>query len=533
MTGVPSLLATALILDALAIVPDEPLLAEIKDKAARYLLSAKNSDWIFPVPLGTTCIILAALTKYNRELVEGRALANLLLTLTGHEVQEGGPYKTNILVSLVGQESLPPIDVGANAAIGYFLAGQSVRLPQLSAFIDQAQLHNKFESNEFGATLVQRLVSKVSGRPARLQSQTSGLEQTPAVAMAWAIEDSGVATIPLVENIVPDIAEAQMFELIKQEARGRFSVLADELQQLALGQLEKSVAGNSNKQMSLMPFYFREALGEKGKMFSDVYIARLGLANILFWTAFIIYDDFWDKDEAALPHLLPTANVYAREFIKFFTEILAPASGLQAFFHALMDKLDAANTWETLHCRTAVADSFFKRPFCLPEFDDYEKKYEPASAHILGSVVLFYQLGFPIGSEEMNALISYFRNYLIPMQINDDLHDWQEDMTRGHLSTVVTMLLEDLGSDREQIDLVNDMAELEYMFWSKTLPRAGALAHNYLDKARTALYSLSIIENRAPLERFIIGIEQSIDAALKERDLVSDFLKYFEVSRPR
>ena len=57
--------------------------------------------------------------------------------------------------------------------------------------------------------------------------------------------------------------------------------------------------------MSLMSFYTKEAFGKKGEKISDDIVAEMGLANIFFWTAFIIYDDFWDEDEEAQPRKLP------------------------------------------------------------------------------------------------------------------------------------------------------------------------------------------------------------------------------------
>jgi hypothetical protein len=316
-------------------------------------------------------------------------------------------------------------------------------------------------------------------------------------------------------------------ELIVKTAEEEFSALEIDAQKLAIREIQKTIKGNKDGQMSLMAYYFKKALGKNGEKFSDSLIAKMGVANIFFWTAFIIYDDFWDEDEAANPQILPIANLYARHYVDFFDFVLPENTGFRAFFHKLMDNLDAANAWENMYCRARVEGSKFFIPEKLPDYGDYEFKFRPASGHILGPVAMLISLGYSLDSAEVKNIILYFKNYLIAMQINDDAHDWEEDLKRGHISTVVDILLRDLNWQKREIDLDKDLDELRKVFWFKTMPKAEELALFYADKAKQALSAVGLFENLAPLEKFININKNVAEKALKEQKESVKFLQNF------
>jgi hypothetical protein len=113
------------------------------------------------------------------------------------------------------------------------------------------------------------------------------------------------------------------------------------------------------------------------------------------------------------------------------------------------------------------------------------------------------------------------------MQINDDSHDWEEDLRRGHLSTVVAMLLEDLAWPKKEIDLEADLPELKKVFWFKTIARANEVALACTKKSRQALEAISVLENQAPLARFIDISEAVAEKAAKEQCKSLEFLQAF------
>jgi len=434
------------------------------------------------------------------ERLSGDRLAVIVYEITSFEIEEGGPYATK------KAGKIADADFGLNMLIAYFLLLCEVELPKLDAFLEKhlAAPTSTILSEEDLSVLVTKWKErrKIKG----------GQEGKTA-------------------NIY-DSDEQRIIDLIWEKFEGRFASFAPELRNRARKAVEKTIRGNPDKQMSLMAHYVKQAFGKKGEEISNDMVAEMGLANIFFWTAFIIYDDFWDEDETADPKLLPIANIFTRHYTDFFDTLLKENSGFRKFFHALMDNLDSANAWETEYCRTKVEGSIFYIPETPLDYGDYEKKYRPASGHILGTVAEFVMQGYALETPAMDGLVQYFRNYLIAMQLNDDAHDWEEDMARGHLSTVVVLLLGDLkdaGWNKPTIDLVDDLPELKKVFWFTTLPKYVKAVRLHAAKARHALESLDMLSDPAPLLRFVTITENVALKAEKEHTDSEAFLGVYTV----
>lgn len=504
--GSPLVIYTSLILSCLNHCKETAEIKDIKEKAAGFLLSQKNEDWKFGGDTLNTFCILAALAEYDKELMDGAAIAKILNGLVNLEVQEGGPYYSQ---SAAG-EIEKVIDPATNASIARFLKLLDVELPNLESF------HGILDTTSKIADALR--LAPVSALSAAIFFET--LNESEQSDKKKHNKEIGEMHF--------DNAEQRMMDKIMEAAEKRFSGLNSEMKELAMNGIKKTISGNRDKQMSLIAYYMKQALGKKAEKISDALAAEMGLANIFFWTAFIIYDDFWDEDEAADPRILPIANLYARSYVDFFDSILPESTGFRKFFHDLMDGLDAANNWETIHCRAEVRGSKFIIPDNLPDYGDYEFKYRPASGNILGPIAMLVSLGYGLDSPEVKNLISYFRNYLIAMQINDDAHDWEEDMKRGHLSTVVVMLLKDSGWSKKEIDLETDLLELKKVFWFKTIAKIAQTAINHTEKSREYLRSMTVLENPTPLERFINLTEGVAKKALKEQKESVDFLRIYK-----
>jgi len=524
------LMSTAFALFCLNDTAETPVIKETKERAVNFLLQKKNKDWIFCDDIGTNFLILSALAGYNPELIDGFAMAKILKVLTSVEVDEGGPYYSDI------KKQNQKIDIGTNIIIAYFLSLQDVELPNLNSLIESAIENYNFDSKLFGYiySVIYFLSTFYKGDKKEklinfiLNKKDERNSQVDIWLAESALENLKTQKNNLVPQVIKDPEEIRIMELILKTAENKFSTLPDDAKKIALREIQKTIKGNRDGQMSLMAYYFKKALGKNGEKFSDNFIAEMGVANTFFWTAFIIYDDFWDEDEAANPQILPIANLYARHYVDFFDFVLPENTGFRSFFHKLMDSLDVANTWENIHCRAKVDGSKFFIPEKLPEYGEYEFKFRPASGHILGPVAMLVSLGYNLESAEVKSIISYFRNYLIAMQINDDAHDWEEDLKRGHISTVVDILLRDLNWQKEYIDLDKDLEELRKVFWFKTISKAEQLALSYAEKSKQALLSVKIFENLAPLEKFININKIVAEKALKEQKLSVDFLKGME-----
>lgn len=442
----------------------------------------------------------------------GNDIAKALKALADHEIKTGGPYAPKN----------EKADLGLNVLIAYFLSKQGVTMPNLQDLINKAILKNDFSSRYFAnENLNLYLIAQFYQGPysEELARVLKARANDPLLAkICEAKEDKAKAY---------DADDVDFLSLIRETAKQRFSRLSPELRNMALAQIDKTIAANKDRQMSLMPYYFRKALGAKGKRFDDKLIARLGLANIFFWTAFIIYDDFWDEDEKADPKILPIANLFARTYIDIFQSVLSKDEEFKIFFHSLMDKLDEANHWETMHCRARIKDNKFHMPPIIPDYKNYERKFQPASGHILGCLAMSVKSGYGLQHPCTKNLISYFKNYLIAMQLNDDMHDWEEDLRRGHLSTVIVMMLQEWQKqypNKKTIDLDKDLKRMQKIFWFKTMKKACNITLSYTKKSRQALKKIDYIKKPEYLDKFINNSEKATKDALKEYQKSISFL---------
>jgi len=426
---------------------------------------------------------------------QGEALAGVLALLARIEVVPGGPY-----ASSSGQKE-EDADIGLNLIIFLFLRSHDVSLPGLSDFID-------------------RTLSKTAPT-----SMVAGKESLAELVQLYRAPQAVVpATFEHKE-------EDELIQRIRVAAKEMVGGSSPEIADAAMHVIDRTVQGNPDRQMSLMAWYVRQSLGRAGAEFSDSQVIAFGLANICFWTAFIIYDDFWDEDEAAEPGLLPVANLLARHYIDFFSHTGAPDSGFRAFFHTTMDALDGANAWEMNHCRMKVAGQIVQIPETTPDYGDYSIKYHPAAGHVLGPVSMLLELGYRIDSDEVAQFIEYAKHYLIAMQLNDDMHDWKEDLQRGHISTTVAALLTALKEhqkEKNDIHLVDDMDMLDHLFWFDVLPSLCISVIEHVDAARKALSNLHFLEDIAPLEQFIVRNERIAREALAEQERTVAFLHQIE-----
>lgn len=445
--------------------------------------------------------LIAYTTRLERgEDIDGAELAQVLQRLVEHEVEEGGPY------AVTPGAGLGSADVGLNLAVACFLRACDVELPKLDVFLQK--------------TLTTGPVSSVLLDEQALASLRERYSTLPV-------------SVPADGVLEHDEAETRVMAAVRAAAVHRFGALPKGFANAAHEVVERTIAGNRDKQMSLMSHYMRVALGKKGEIFSDADIAQLGLANICYWSAFVIYDDFWDEDEAAQPRLLPVANLFARHYIDYFSHVLPADTGYRAFFHEIMDGLDAANEWEMRTCRLKRDGSRIVVPQELSDYGDFSIKFAPASGHVLGPVALLVRLGYPVRSLEVEQLIAYFRHYLIAMQLNDDAHDWKEDLERGHISTAVYLLLQEwqrAHPGRFMIDLDKDMPTLEQLFWFSVLKPLCASTLSHTARSRAALEAMGLVENYAPLERFIVRNEQLAREALVEFEKGTSFLRAFQVA---
>lgn len=440
----------------------------LSKKNEEILLLEKESLGFFKKDLFFIFTILGALIKNNKENINGFDLGKILKLLAKNAVKPGGPYYNN-----------KKIDLKTNLAIAYFLKLYEVDLNNLTTYLAD----KKVKLVEF------KIVN---------------------------------------QKDVKDKNEAELLKLMIKLAEKRLSAFNSQFKKDALEEINKTLTRNKDKQMSLISYYLYQSIGKNLSAKSKIFLSELGLMNIFFWSAFIIYDNFWDEDEEAETNKLPVANLFTRDYLNFYYLIFKNQPEFILFFKKIMDKLDEANNWETNYCRLKVRNNQIIIPEKIIDYKNYEKKFYPAAGQIIGPIAVLNQEGYKINSPEIKLLIDYFKNYLIAMQINDDAHDWEEDLNRGHLSTVTVILIKDwlkINPTKKLIDLQKDLPTLKEIFWKKTIKKAANITLKHTKKSRFFLKKMIFLKEFKYLEHFINISENIAYQALRERKRGIDLLK--------
>lgn len=555
----------------------------------------RKSDWYkkepYPDDTDDTFCALAALYEYNPKLFDGEVMARITTMLTSCEEKEGGPYDM-WLVPPKARKKWRDIDLVCNSNIAYFLSLQDISIPNLEAFIDKSidEKDYEFPYNKIypGIYFISRFYREKKKQQMinlLLKNQESdGKWENPlrtALAISSLINFEGFKHKRQIEKGVdyliktqwpngswepysfyfqmrtkkktlyagsPFITTALCLEAIhkfspakiserklsgqansksKKESeiynnvienyQQRFSGFSKDFQEKAIASADKIL--KKNKDIILLPFYFKSALGANGRKTSDDLIVKLGVANLFGWIAYTIYDDF--LDEEGDPKKLSVANVCLRESAELFGSV-APKTGFPAFSKNIFDIIDGANMWEVSNCRDAPA---------IPNYGDYSQLANKSLGHALGPIAILLALGYKENSAEVRNTMRFFRNYIIARQLNDDAHDWEDDLKRGQVNAVGARLLSTIGGSavggKDTRGKTSGIEKLREVFWRKTILGACEDILRHTELAKKDLKKLSIIQEPQVFLEMLAAIERSADKALKEREETMKFLKTY------
>jgi len=310
--------------------------------------------------------------------------------------------------------------------------------------------------------------------------------------------------------------------LVVKKAKQRFSKLDGELKTEAIKCLEATLKKDEDKQITLMPYFFKISLGKKGKSVSKDLLVKLSLVSIYGWIAYTIYDDFLD-DEGE-PKLLSVANVCLRESTTILNNVLPEETGFPALLQKVVDTIDAANTWEVTHCRVKVQRSKFKvQNLIIPDYGDLSPLTHRSLGHALGPVAILFSLGYKASSPEVKNLMRFFKHFLIARQLNDDAHDWEKDLKAGQINAVGAQILKKTKGQKLGIEY----DKLQELFWYEIVVDVCQTVLKHAQLARRALKKIPIIADPSLLDKLLIPIERSAQKALEEREETLKFLRAY------
>lgn len=314
---------------------------------------------------------------------------------------------------------------------------------------------------------------------------------------------------------------AKVYNAVIEKVKEKLNTLTDDLKQQQLKIIKKIIEGDKDKQILLLPYFFKLSLGKNGHNVPDELITILGLANLYGWAAYTIYDDFLDEEGS--PNLLPAANLCLRELTNIFTGILD--GKFASFFRKVMDTLEASNAWEVANCRIRTNNLGNMK---IPDYKDFSKLAERSLGHALGPIAILFSLGYKEDSKEVKGIFNFFKHYIIARQLNDDAHDWEEDFKKGQINSVGAMVLniyyKKFSADKT-INFKKIQEKLQNFFWYSIIIDICNIVEMNTELARKSLQFVAPISEFALFEKLLNPLENIAKKTRKEQQEIIKFLK--------
>lgn len=543
----------------------------------------------YPDDLDDTFCALVGLYLHDPSIIDEAVMARAVKLLLATEASVGGPYRT-WLVPADSQPAWLDVDPAVNANIAYFLSLIGSRLPNLDKLMGKAILSDGFSSPYYPSAYAfiyyfarayegpykdrlldraRRLHRKAAtdleralcisarlrlGETKDLGGAVSGLlagqgrdgawpaaafyadpvkkgklyySGAPALTTAFALEALNLYR-GTAGHIAADTRDMD-YKAIKRDVLGlakrQCRDLPEELRRTILDLLGKLAGGGNGPEIICLPARFNGSLLEGLDPAPEGLLDNLGLANLYGWLAYTVYDDF--LDEEGRPELLPAANTAMRKSLAGFSQALPGNQAWRQMVRRVFDAIDGANAWEQAGCRFEHRSGRLVVSR-LPDYADMSKLAERSLGHALPPMAVLAAKGLDLDGASCVHVMTALRHYLIARQLNDDAHDWPDDLRSGHMTPVVSLILSELKARPGTYDPAKLAAEARHQFWHHTLAKVCRLAKRHILMSRRSFSASRLIRPGSDMAALLDGLEASVDEALAMRGQAENFLKHYK-----
>ncbi len=541
----------------------------------------------YPDDLDDTFCALIALQRQDSSYIDGAALGNIVHLLVATETTVGGPYRT-WLVGDAAPAVWQDVDLAVNCNVAMFLQNIGSPLPNLEAYMDEAIAGKHFRSPyypseypllyylsraykgpraaELAAYILKLRRKGHWGTPLQTALAMSALRNlgsstsqaaaasylhttqqadgswpaepfcidparrnqqhangAAALTTAFAIEALTTASTP--PSSKPgrprvDPRETTLQRMVYARAANDAKHLPQALRQQMLAYLRRVQRSEHSREITLLPYIYAQSLTRQVNI-GDTQHIQLGLANLYGWLAYTIFDDFLDDE--GKPAQLPLATTALRHSVMHFEQCLPDNSTFTTHTQSTFDTIDNANIWEVTNCRATVTSNSLHIDN-LPDYTHGPALYERSLGHSLTPCAVTLLAGYTMQSPEAKAVQHALQHYLAARQLNDDLHDWQDDTRRGHISFVTATILQGLGITTGNHSFKRLLPRMQEQFWRHSLPLLCKQVSEHTAAARQALRQSAIIKQDSPLEQLMQRLDDAIARTLAEHADAEAFL---------
>lgn len=550
----------------------------VKKRIRNFLLKNRSQNWTFnywakgtdrkkepmlPDDLDDTACALSAISL-NPDGLSGKALALAVKNLIACEKNHGGPYFT----WLSNQPSAKTIDLAVNSNIAYFLSLHKAFPEKLHTFLEENIIQNNLYSQYYlGKLPVIYFISRSykGGRKDKIikniLSTRTTIPQDNSLILSsllnlgyrsryidkladsiikaqrkdgsWPASDFGIEKITnstkhlsssvelttafciqalslysSYKNSLLTNKEENFARRVKQSITGLIKSQSNPLRS-NLNYLFRSL-GQDIDEIILLPFWMNE-IADSGRKMKNQTLQLFSKSSCWGWMAYRIFDDILDNQNNSA--LLPAANWSMLQATKGYCGFKSSGKVKNLFFQT-MEKVELANTWEQKYGRIANVSGSLNFKILSP------------AQKSLGAAIAPLAVALGTKSKLFNSIEKFFINYLSARQLNDDAHDWEQDLKNGLLTPVTKTLLNHCKSPIIEVHAL-DINQLRKIFWKNTLPTVADKIQILLNKAEDSLNSIpaSFYKNR--LFQLLSPLQLAVNDALTQRKQTIEFLKYY------
>ncbi|HEY5806200.1 MAG TPA: prenyltransferase/squalene oxidase repeat-containing protein [Candidatus Saccharimonadales bacterium] len=353
-----------------------------------------------------------------------------------------------------------------------------------------------------------------------------------ALTTAFALEAIGlysrrrkvVPTPPcLLSDPVGNRLQSQLYNTAKKAMNG----LGADLKRQYRPIIEQTIRRDDRREITLLPYFFNNSLITPVSLERTELFIHLGLANLYGWTAYTIYDDFLDGEGE--PKLLPAANTALRCSLKEFRRALPANELFQNLVEQTFGIIDSANAWELAHCRAKTTSSSIIISH-LPKYGNTLNLANRSLGHTLTPLGVLAEAGVQPDNPRAILVWRALRHYIAARQLNDDLHDWEEDLRAGIITYVVAAILAQMSVPPGEYAFASLIPDMQRQFWHSTLNSVCAAATSHTNSARRDVRASGLLLEENIINRLVGRLDESVKSSLHEQGKAKQFLAAYTES---
>jgi len=267
---------------------------------------------------------------------------------------------------------------------------------------------------------------------------------------------------------------------------------------------------------------------------NDAFLIDLALINLFAWVAYTIYDDHNDQEETK--NALPVANVSWQLLCDSLLSLEVEDQVWGNFF-SLSLEMETANYFELKKLRFDTLP--WKNLKSLSEADFSDFLYKKSIAQFLTIDILLGKIKFDKRSEQYQKIKKFIENLIKIRQLNDDHHDWQEDLGKGQINSANYQLLKLISKkkNRDQLLKKDKGNQLAVIFWEKIAADFSIKSLALLKETKNLAKIIFLKRNVNYFKKILTNYEKIINKSISTQERALDFLEfYFDediVNKPR